>query len=460
LIGTLIGSSLTLLFIPKQIQEKEIPPELLKEDVEFLFRSIEEMHPNPYLYTNKSEIYKIKEIIKTKTDHPMTRIEFYKLIAPLVAKLKDGHTEVYPPFYQFTSEGTLPVEKPEEKLFPLKVEIFGTRAFVAEEYKKIEKGSELLEINGVNLSELIEELKKYKGSEREALILELVELDFSELLHVELGSCEKFEIKLQLPSGEVKKYILEGTLSKGEMRLPSNPYTFKIINNNTALLTLDTFMPIPNQDTCRVFLKGAFTEIKEKSIGNLIIDIRKNFGGDSRNRNMLLEYLTDRPYKNSKGSYQKVSEPLIQVCKELGVYEKYLKGYKPGDMIFYEPSLVKPEPTPLKFNGNVYVLTSRETASSAMGFADIIKYNKIGKIVGEETGDTVISFSNSLLFELPNSRLVARSSTQYSIGLSAEKHGKGVIPDYKVEFQPEDLITGKDRALEFTLNLIEWKKWK
>jgi hypothetical protein len=110
-IGTLVGSSLTLLFVPKQIQEKAIPLKLLKEDVNFLFKSIEEIHPNPYAYTNKTTIYELKNRLMREIGKPLTQLEFYKLIAPLVASLKEGHTFV------------IPAENIKGQ-FPLKVKVF------------------------------------------------------------------------------------------------------------------------------------------------------------------------------------------------------------------------------------------------------------------------------------------------------------------------------------------------
>jgi hypothetical protein len=259
LIGTLIGSSLTLLFIPKQIQERGIPPKFLKEDVDFLLRSIEEIHPNPYAYTPKEDIYKMKMNIIKQIDHPMTQFEFYKKIAPLVASLKDGHTSVRLP-------------KIPGKLFPLKVEIFGNRIFAGKEYGGIPQGSEILEINEIKASELIEGMKKYMSGERDAFISAVIEREFLQLLYAELGDCKEFKVNLRSPEGEIKECSLEAeekTFSTTFMEFfLKGPYSFEIINKDTALMTFDEFI---YPDTFEVFLEGMFKQIKEKSIKNLAL---------------------------------------------------------------------------------------------------------------------------------------------------------------------------------------------
>jgi hypothetical protein len=263
LIGTLIGSSLTLLFIPKQIQERGIPPKFLKEDVDFLLRSIEEIHPNPYAYTPKEDIYKMKMDIIKQIDHPMTRFEFYKKIAPLVASLKDGHTSVK-------------LSKIPEKLFPLKIKIFGNRIFIGKEYKDIPQGSEILEINGIKANELIGRMQKYISGERDAFILVYIERLFSKLLWIELGDQEEYKLNLKLPDGEIKEYNLKAEfplLSSYCSYKSGQPYTFEIIDNETAVMryNINTY-----PDTFKTFLKGMFTEIKENNIENLIMRALQN----------------------------------------------------------------------------------------------------------------------------------------------------------------------------------------
>ncbi|HXL02220.1 MAG TPA: hypothetical protein PK016_03755 [Candidatus Atribacteria bacterium] len=72
-------------------------PEELKYDLNFLIQTLEDVHPDLYRYTPKEEIYKMKQDIEEYLSEPLTRLEFYRKVAPLVTRIGDGHTYItYP----------------------------------------------------------------------------------------------------------------------------------------------------------------------------------------------------------------------------------------------------------------------------------------------------------------------------------------------------------------------------
>ena len=64
------------------------------------------------------------------------------------------------------------------------------------------------------------------------------------------------------------------------------------------------------------------------------------------------------------------------------------------------------------FDGDVYVLTSTNSFSSAMDFAMLISDNKIGKIIGEPSGNKPRSYGDVAVFKLKNSGLRMQVSTK------------------------------------------------
>ena len=68
--------------------------------------------------------------------------------------------------------------------------------------------------------------------------------------------------------------------------------------------------------------------------------------------------------------------------------------------------------TDLLFDGDVYVLTSTDSFSSAMDFAMLISDNNLGKIVGEPSGNKPRSYGDISVFKLKNSGLVMQVSTK------------------------------------------------
>src|SRR5918997_1442596 len=65
----------------------------LKEDYHLLLTSLKEAHPGLYRYTRKEKFENQAKLIENKLDHAMTEEEFYKLVMPLIANIKCGHTK-------------------------------------------------------------------------------------------------------------------------------------------------------------------------------------------------------------------------------------------------------------------------------------------------------------------------------------------------------------------------------
>ncbi len=76
------------------IQPRVFSPEELNEDVDFLFNKFEQIHPDLYSYTAKSEIDLMRKKVKGELSQPVSRLEFALKIIPIVTSLKDAHTSL------------------------------------------------------------------------------------------------------------------------------------------------------------------------------------------------------------------------------------------------------------------------------------------------------------------------------------------------------------------------------
>ena len=66
----------------------------VSEDLEFLLRTIEQVHLDPYHNLSADEFRRDLSRIEAGIDQPMTRRDLYVELAPVVARLNDGHTNV------------------------------------------------------------------------------------------------------------------------------------------------------------------------------------------------------------------------------------------------------------------------------------------------------------------------------------------------------------------------------
>lgn len=77
--------------------DEKISKEQIFEDIDFLVKSIEEIHPNPYCYISKDSFYSYKDSIKQQIRRETTRDELFQLLEPFVRLMKDNHTHIHFP---------------------------------------------------------------------------------------------------------------------------------------------------------------------------------------------------------------------------------------------------------------------------------------------------------------------------------------------------------------------------
>ncbi|MGK0285861.1 MAG: hypothetical protein ACI9GM_000903, partial [Salibacteraceae bacterium] len=126
------------------------------------------------------------------------------------------------------------------------------------------------------------------------------------------------------------------------------------------------------------FLQKTFQAINEKGIHKLIIDIRKNSGGNSALNDMLLAYITQIPYRQSGTRYWKVSDIFKDKITEPEYKsmwgKRFVKQYRraqTGSILKEDQySLIQPKKVTNYFDGEVCLLIGPQTFSSANFLAD------------------------------------------------------------------------------------------
>ena len=162
-----------------------------------------------------------------------------------------------------------------------------------------------------------------------------------------------------------------------------------------------------------------FTEVKEKGIKNVAVDLRDNGGGDSSVANEFIRYLNVDEYAMDKYYMQ------------LGVFT-----------LPFDDNVVKnPKYDELVFEGNVYLLVSDSSFSSAMMFAEYIKDNSLGTLIGEAPGNTPTGYGDIAVFRLPESGVYFQVSTRTFVRADSTTTDELVSPDIPCDANnaPEEL---------------------
>lgn len=446
----------------------------LKADLDFMFQTLTAVHPNLYAYTKDSVIQRERGVIEQRLNRPMTRLEFYREIAPLVALLKDGHTSVIGPdeeWNEFQEQGGL--------LFPFDLDVQTDHTCIKVNYSNdtsIAPGMELLAINGKPMQEIVSELTKYISAERLVTKYEYLENRFRFWLWLIYQGEGPFDLGIRTSGGlldtiKVRGITLEDFKAKLNQPKKEKPayYSYRCIPEIKAGLI--DFRSFWDYNQFKEFLEKTFVQMKADGAENLIIDIRQNPGGNSTLGDLLLTYLTDKPFCQYSQMDIKVSKQIKRYYRQfLRWYIRWLpfQWFHPwirkiwstpeGDIVIFKEEPKKHKTNKLLFDGDIYVLISSYTFSSATDFAATIKDFQIGTLIGEETGGLATSYGDIYFFDLPNTHISVGVSHKRFVRPSGKDDGRGVLPDYEVSQTQEGPAKSKDAVLEFTKQLIKAKK--
>ena len=114
------------------------------------------------------------------------------------------------------------------------------------------------------------------------------------------------------------------------------------------------------------------------------------------------------------------------------------------------------------FTGQLYVLINGITFSSAADLAADLRKTTNAIFIGEESGGLFEgpTGGNSIVIQLPNSKIMVRISPNIQIGSQYQKHpiGRGVLPDHPIEYFIDDLVRKRDPEMEKAFRLIKNRK--
>ncbi len=438
-----------------------IEPVKLREDLDFLLATIEKSHPNMYAYIDKIEFGALTAAAYARLDGPMQVGEFYRLVAPVVAAIRSGHTLMLPPgtaeYMRSVAAGG--------KVFILTLDCTSDHPVLMEytSTSNLPIGGKVLSINGADAARMTARYARCAASEGKVSDRRSLSNFLPVFLWADFGTENPLSVKMQLEDGTIEEYDLEPVTMKEAEKLRGvekslEDYSYRYLaEHGTGVINWRKFRERPG---FQKFLRETFAEIQGKKVQTLVIDLRENGGGDSRLGRDMVDYLYDKPYTEFSRFSVRIS-PLLREQQSgfIQMARTLLKGREPqdGELVSVEGKLVQQylSENPLRFSGQVYVLIGPKTASSAVTFASMAKHYRIATLVGEETGDTTACYGDSLRFELPNSRLQCVVACKYFVNMGSREDLRGVLPDHEVKLTPSDSANGIDTVMQYILGLAK-----
>jgi hypothetical protein len=431
----------------------------LLDDAAFLFRTIEQVHPAPYLRLDSSgarSVRRARGAFEAALTDGMGRLDFWRLAAPVVALLRDGHTALLPPREQLERQRRFG-----STMFPLVLRLDSVAATVRADLSYVDRlpdSTRILAINGRPMAELIGEGMATLPYERDELRLWALNRTFADMIPTAWGWTGPFVVSAVLPSGESMTDTIAAISSEewtnaartaNLLGRPAAPYTFSYLADST--LGYIAFGSHVDPADFSGFLERTFAHLRRRAPRALVIDLRHNAGGSSEPGDKLLSYLTSNPRPqfsriDLKASKAVKDEQRRRIPRLFRWLPAWVLGILDGRLAFLrspdgaivrwpaEKDVVRRES--LRWKGPVFVLVGLGTYSSGADLAAALQDYGIATIVGEETGGLASSFGDTHRALLPNTGLQLNVSYKYFIRPSGVEGMRGVIPDLPAPSAP------------------------
>lgn len=422
-----------------QPQPALLPPDKLKSELTFLFNTLKETHPALHRHTSSEALQQKFNSLQTQLKEGLTSFDFYRVAWELTAAVKCGHTRLRPP-----AELTAQL-RATGKFFPLPVR-FANKTM----YAKLPDQSlhEVQAINGTPVSEIVSVLFARMAVDGNA---ENAKYDWLQRFWFYYAwlynhKAPTFELQLKSTADVVETKTFAAIDQAAALQLRFNkgadadtPISFSQ-KPDFGYLNISTFSSgdyrAKNIDYY-AFLAQTFQQLKQAKISTLVVDIRGNGGGDDQYGATLCRYLTATPFRY----FRKVEE---------------VRG---GKMMTVDHPCLQPQPVaPDAFTGKIFILTDGRTFSTAADVASVFGSNRMGTIVGRETGGGYEGNTSgrSENIALPLTGIVINIPLWYyenEVAPARMPHC-GVIPDVEIQDSLTTLQSQRDPVLEYVTSRL------
>jgi hypothetical protein len=205
-------------------------------------------------------------------------------------------------------------------------------------------------------------------------------------------------------------------------------YSIKDYEKNTCYLKINSFSGTSQE------IDSLFKIINEKNYKNLIIDLRENQGGNLAAGLRTAQYLVKQNFNG--GIF--LTRKWFDAGKKIPASEDY-KNYPSvseanqellmKNVHEYEAVNITAESIPERFTGNIFVLTSKKTASACEPFVHGLKESNSAVIIGEKTAGSMLIGER---FDAGDEFVLTIPTADFYTPEGARLDGVGVVPNISV----------------------------
>lgn len=460
--------------------EELVDSKHLLEDLNTLEYWISEAHGDPYRYTSPDSLRLrfVEAREKLKCVSSMKSMDFMGLVLPIVAELRDGHSQVFPPNLDRLHG---------EIILPFQLLFVERKPYVRRNLSNVKglEGVELLAVNDMPVSQFLTKLLPlmHRDGNIESSRLRRLEnpLYLATMMRATGLATSTHKISFRV-DGEVKTATIK-SLNQSEyhtrlarLNLPKSPFkpmqlSFQSTGDTSVgLLKIASFNPSYFESSQSNFAQKfdeLMTEVHQSKVQHLVLDLRHNSGGEDTYVQHVLSYFLKEPFHlYGELTARKKDYKFLPDGKHWDIDPRSFSKNDQGsyDLTRYiwpgleHTGLDETAPRKDRYTGQLYVLINGTTFSAAADLASHLQHNDIGIFLGEETGGSAIGTVSgySPTMDLEHSGLKVNMSL-FSIKnpyFDTDWTDRGVLPDKLVFPTVADLDKGTDPVLEAALALI------
>jgi hypothetical protein len=431
------------------------------KDFEILTTSMRELYPMFYTVQGKE---KVEQSIKETTDKlsgAKTKNEALYIIQSFFYGFADVHASL-------NIYGDLGVEK----ALPFKIQILKDELFIKTFPTHPElNGTKIYAIDGHSAKNVIDSLKvlyPVDGNNVSGLVIQPL---FNSFYGAFIEQRDTFNIRtekgiIKVPCIKRNDPLFNDIIRNSWMgyMVTDQAWMKKEITSEYGYFRLLSFDKKVNNYKIENEFNQLISELNQRNIPNLIIDLRYNSGGDPYMAGRMASLLVEQPFK--------VFERLIVAKPQTPTFSQSLKINYPGRMkgirivgdhyekVSGDKGLKLVNPSLDAYKGKIYVITGPMTESTSTMLCQYLKKNRKNVVfVGSETPGAVNYFCAHSHCEvtLPNTGVMAGFGMQLielESGSSADQKPKALNPNVLIDYSMYEIISKKDKEMEWILSDI------
>lgn len=463
----------------------------LQADVTILRRAYETLHPGLYRYNTPAQMDAAFRALELEFQQDRTLAEAYLAFSVFAAKVKCGHT--YANFFNQSS----PVQAAlfQAPRIPFYFRWLGDRMIVTRSFAgdpRIRAGTEVLTLNGVPVAHVLARLMtvaradgnndakriaylQVEGTSRYEAFDIYWPLFFpskSPLVTLRVRAPGTSRVRtIEVPPASYADRLAAMAASEGADAAVGAPlWELRLLDDRVGYLRMPSWVLYNSKWNWQGSLAETFATLTNRGATNLVVDLRGNEGGSDVG-DVIVSHLIAAPVPRQAVTrlvrYRAVPDDLLPY---LDTWDPSFKNWGSAAIDsterFYrlrrdaddDPGGVIVPALP-RFTGRLWVLVSATNSSATFEFAQTVRQNHLGTLLGQPTGGNQRGINGGAFFFLR----LPRSGLELDLPLigqfpDVDRPDAGLQPDIVVVPTVKDIASGRDPELEAVLARLRQPK--